>query len=283
MRVALATSADWLDLGQDGPVLREALEQAGVPHDVQVWSDEDVDWSSYDLVVLRSVWDYWDRHEEFLAWTRRVPRLANSADVVAWNTDKTYLARLAEAGVPVVPTEYVASLDSWQPPGVPFVVKPTVSAGARDTAAYVAGDEAARVHIASLVAAGRVAMVQPYVEAVDSAGETAVLAFDGEVSHVARKEAVLTVGAGVVEGLAAGMVVRPSTASDQELAVARQVLDVVRSWGHELLYARIDLLPGPVLVELEVTEPNMFLHDAPGSADRFAAAVRRWAEDPARG
>lgn len=278
MRVALATSADWLDLGQDGPVLRAALEEAGVPHDVQVWSDERVDWSSYDLVVLRSVWDYWARYDEFLAWTRRVPRLANSADVVAWNSDKAYLARLAEAGVPVVPTEYVRALDGWEPPAVPFVVKPTVSAGARDTAAYPAGARQAREHVAHLVATGRVAMVQPYVAAVDTAGETAVLAFDGEVSHVARKEAVLTVGAGVVEGLAAGMVVRPSTATEAELAVARQVLDVVRSWGHDLLYARIDLLPGPQLVELEVTEPNLFLHDAPGSAQRFAAAVRRWAQ-----
>jgi glutathione synthase/RimK-type ligase-like ATP-grasp enzyme len=278
VRVALATAADWLDLGPDGPALRAALDAAGLPHDVCVWSDEGVDWPSYDLVVLRSVWDYWERYDEFLAWTRRVPRLANSADVVAWNTDKTYLARLAEAGVPVVPTEYVTDPAGWEPPAVPFVVKPTVSAGARDTAAYPAGDPAARQHVADVVAAGKVAMVQPYVEAVDEQGETAVLVFDGEVSHVGRKQALLSLGAGVDNTLSARQVVLPGAATADELAIARQVLDVVRSWGHDLLYARIDLLPGPQLIELEVTEPNFWLADVPGAADRFAAAVRRWVE-----
>jgi len=275
VRVALATAAHLPELDQDGPLLRSALDDAGVPHDVCIWDDEGVDWSSYDLVVLRSVWDYWDRHEEFLAWTRRVPRLANSADVVAWNTDKTYLARLAQAGVPVVPTEYVTTVDGWEPPAVPFVVKPTVSAGARDTAAYAVGDTAALAHVEGLVRSGRVAMVQPYVEAVDDVGETSLLFFGDEFSHAARKDALLTVGAGVDNGLDRSCI-SPREASADELALARGVLDVVRSWGEELLYARVDLLPGPVLVELEVTEPSLFLLHAPGAAERFSAAVRRW-------
>jgi glutathione synthase/RimK-type ligase-like ATP-grasp enzyme len=278
VRVALATAAHLPVLDEDGALLQAALADAGVAHEVCVWDDEGVDWPSYDLVVIRSTWDYWDRHEEFLAWTRRVPRLANSAEVVAWNTDKTYLARLAEAGVPVVPTEYVRSAEGWTPPAVPFVVKPTVSAGARRTAAYAAGDPAARAHVTDLLDAGLVPMVQPYVEAVDVAGETAVLVFDGEVSHAARKAALLTVGAGAGDGVDSRAFVSAAEASAEELAVTHQVLDVVRSWGHELLYARVDLLPGPVVVELEVTEPSLFLRHAPGSAERFAAAVRRWAQ-----
>jgi glutathione synthase/RimK-type ligase-like ATP-grasp enzyme len=274
-RVALATASILPELDEDGPAVLAALAAEGLPADVCVWDDPAVDWAAYDLVVLRSVWDYFDRHEEFLAWTRRVPRLANSADVVAWNTDKRYLARLAEAGVPVVPTTYLTSTDGWQPPAERFVVKPTVSAGARNTAAYDGGDPSAVEHVRSLLDRGLVAMVQPYVEAVDAEGETAVLVFGGEVSHAARKSAILQPGAGVPSGVGGQSHVSPGQASDAEVALALQVVDVVRSWGHELLYARVDMLPGPVLIELEVTEPSLFLKQAPGSEAAFARAVRR--------
>jgi glutathione synthase/RimK-type ligase-like ATP-grasp enzyme len=277
VRVALATAAHLPALDDDAELLLPALVAAGIAPEVCVWDDPEVDWTAYDLVVIRSTWDYWDRQEQFVDWARSVPRLANSADVVAWNTDKSYLGRLAEAGIPVVPTTYLTTLEGWQPPAVPFVVKPTVSAGSRDTAAYAAGDVAAVQHVAGLLARGKVAMVQPYVSAVDEAGETAVLVFDGEVSHAARKAALLRVGEGVPTGVGGQSHVSPSVATAAEVALARQVVDVVRFWGDELLYARVDLLPGPVLVELEVTEPSLFLRQAEGSADRFARAVRRWA------
>ena len=275
--VALATSAAFPELDPEGPLLTAALERAGVQHEVRVWDDPDVDWGSYDLVVLRSTWDYWERREEFLAWSRSVPRLANSADVVGWNTDKHYLGRLAAAGVPVVPTTYVDDATGWHPPSGRFVVKPTVSAGARDSAAYQAGDRAAAAHVESLVARGAVAMVQPYVSEVDTAGETAVLLFDGVVSHGARKGPLLVPGHGVDDTLPGRQVIRPREPSRDELDLARAVHDVVTGWGHELLYARVDLLPGPVLLELEVTEPSLMLAHSPGAADRFAAAVSRWA------
>jgi glutathione synthase/RimK-type ligase-like ATP-grasp enzyme len=277
-RVALATAAHLPELDEDGPALLAALADEGLSVDVRVWDDPSVDWSSYDLVVLRSVWDYWDRHEEFLAWTRSVPRLANSASVIAWNTDKAYLGRLAGAGVPVVPTTYLTSLDGWTPPTTPFVVKPSVSAGARDTAAYDVGDRAAVGHVEGLLSRGKTVMVQPYQSAVDDHGETALLVFDGVVSHAVRKGALLAPGGGIgaPDDYREHITAREPT--PEEVALAEQVLSVVRGWGDELLYARVDMLPGPVLIELEVTEPSLFLRHAPGSAARFAAAVRRAAE-----
>jgi glutathione synthase/RimK-type ligase-like ATP-grasp enzyme len=274
-RVALATAASFPELDEDGPELLAALADEGLSVEVPVWDDPAVDWDAYDLVVVRTTWDYWDRHEEFLAWARSVPRLANPASVVEWNTDKAYLGRLAAEGVPVVPTTYLTSLDGWRPPAEPFVVKPTVSAGARDSAAYPAGDEAAVAHVASLLERGKVAMVQPYLSAVDTDGETAVLVFGGEVSHGARKGPVLSVGGGIDNTVVSRQLTSPRAPSTEEVALAEQVLSVVRGWGDELLYARVDLLPGPVLIELEVTEPSLFLRHAPGSAQRFARAVRR--------
>ena len=276
LRVALATCAAWPELDDDGPLLLSALADEGLDVDVRVWDDPAVDWDGYDLVVLRNTWDYWGRHDAFLAWTRRVPRLANSAAVVAWNTDKTYLRRLGDAGLPVVPTTWLAPGEAFAAPDVPFVVKPSVSAGARDTAAYAPGDPAAAAQVAGLHARGKTVMVQPYVEAVDQAGETAVLLFGGEVSHGARKSAVLTVGAGEAE--LGSWEMGPREPSLEEVALAQRVVAEAQYWGDELLYARVDLLPGPVVVELEVTEPSLFLSLAPGSAARCATAVRAWTE-----
>ena len=274
-RLALATCQSWPILDDDGPVLLEALAAEGFQVDIRSW-DSDTDWGAYDLVVIRTTWDYWDRHAEFLAWTRRVPRLANSADVVAWNTDKRYLERLGEAGIPVVPTTWVAPGDPFTAPDSPYVVKPAVSAGARDTAAYQAGDPEGPAHVARLQGSGRLVMVQPYLDEVVLAGETSVLVFDGEVSHGARKSAVLSVGEGEAELGSWEMTAR--SPSDEEAAVARRAVEVATSWGDPLLYARVDLLPGPVVLELEVTEPSLFLVHAPGSAQRYAAAVRRWVD-----
>ena len=278
MRIALATCDSWPELDADGPELRAALEAEGCTVDVHSW-DAAVDWSAFDLVVIRSTWDYWDRREQFLAWTRSVPRLVNSAQVVAWNTDKTYLRRLAEAGIPIVPTTWLDPGDVFVPPSEPFVVKPSVSAGARDTAAYEPGDDTARAHVARLHAAGKTVMVQPYVHAVDADGETAVLVFDGEFSHGARKSAVLTRGGGEPE--LGSWTMDPRAPSEVEREMAMRVVEAVKGWGDDLLYARVDLLPGPVLIELEVTEPSLFLGLAPGSAQRFARAVARRARQSA--
>lgn len=271
-RVALATCSALPDLDEDGPLLLTALLTAGLDARPAVWDDPGEEWASYDLVVVRSTWDYTLRRAEFLGWAASVPRLANPADVLAWNTDKRYLAELAGAGVPVVPTAFVAPGEHYDLPLYEHVVKPTVSAGARDTVRFAAGEDST-AHAGALLAAGRTVMVQPYQAAVDEAGETAVLSFLGVHSHAARKAAVLTPGLDDPDDVA----ITPREASAAELAVAQAALAAV-PWGEPLLYARVDLVPGPdgspVLMELEVTEPSLFLGRSAGAAERFAAAIR---------
>ena len=290
-RIALATAAEFPDLDEDGPVLRAALGLRGVVAEPVVWSDDDADWSAYDLVVVRSTWDYHLRHVEFLAWADRVAsasRLLNPAEVLAWNTDKTYLRALQEAGLPVVPTEW---LDPGDRPTLPshgeYVVKPAVSAGSKDTNRYLAGDhdELAAAHVQDLLDAGRTVMVQPYLDAVDTAGETALLFLGDAYSHAIRKGPLLTVAMEPVQGAYKEETIQVREPSGVERATAERVLDSLAGVGpaarDDLLYARVDLVPGadgePVLLELELTEPSMFLvHDgADGAvaAARFADAV----------
>jgi glutathione synthase/RimK-type ligase-like ATP-grasp enzyme len=295
-RVALATAGDVWRADTDAELTTAALRRAGLDPVPAVWDDPHIDWSAFDLVVVRSTWDYAPRRDEFVAWARRVEavsQLANRADVIAWNTDKRYLAELADAGVPVVPTRFVAAdLDTDAAAAVTaavtavadaaagsdLVVKPTVSAGAKDTRRHGTRDlREAIEHASSLASSGRGVMVQPYLDAVDASGETGMVAFRGRFSHAFRKGALLERGGGPVTGLYADEDIGPRAGTPAELALAAELLSSVQARFGELLYARVDVLPGPdgepVLLELELTEPSFFLATDPGAADRFAAAV----------
>jgi hypothetical protein len=286
-RVAFVTCAALPGLDPDDHLAVVALAARGITVEPAVWDDPAVDWAGYDLAVLRSPWDYPGRHDEFVSWAAKVPHLANPADVVAWNTDKRYLRDLAAAGIPVVATEWVPPGEAWEPPRVgEYVVKPTVSAGSRDTGRYNLTDPAQRAlavgHVERLTGSGRTAMIQPYLVAVDTAGETAVLCTPGPdgrlgYSHGIRKGPMLDGPDPGEAGLyrAEDITVRTPSAAERELA--ERVLAVVPGGPDRLLYARVDVIPGPdgepVLIELELTEPSLFLTYADGAAERLADAI----------
>jgi hypothetical protein len=282
MRVALVTCAEVAELEADDRLAVPALAARGVVAEPAVWDAGDVDWSAYDLAVLRSTWDYPRRRQQFLAWARCIPALANPADVVEWNTDKRYLSDLAQRGLPVVPTTWVAPGDVWrQPRSGMYVVKPTIGAGSLDTERYDLGDDRDRrracAHVERLHAAGRDVMVQPYLSGVDHQGETALLYIGGEYSHAVRKGPMLTQEDPGVHVLYRPEVITSQEATATEHAVAEQVLNAVPGGAQRLLYARVDLVPGadgnPVLLELELTEPSLYMGYAAGAADRFADAI----------
>jgi hypothetical protein len=230
---------------------------------------------------VRSTWDYTDRRDEFVAWADRLgERLVNPPAVLRWNTDKRYLADLDAARLPVTPTTFLE-------PGAPIVlpdgrcvVKPAVSAGSRDTASHdagTAGRAAAAAHVRRLHAAGRVALVQPYLDEVDEHGETALLYCDGAYSHAIRKGAMLQAGPAAVEGLFAPEDIRAREPRPVERSVADAVMAFVAArFGAAPLYGRVDLIGAdPVVIEVELTEPSLFFaHDEEAPA-RFAAAIRR--------
>ncbi len=272
MKVALVTCAALPDLDPDDRLALAPLAAYGIEAVAERWDDPAVDWAAYDLVVLRSPWDYPDRRDDFVAWARCVPRLVNPAHVVAWNTDKHYLADL---DVPVVPTSYVAPGETFRPPAAEFVVKPTVGVGSRDTGRYQPADhDTAAAHVARLHATGRTAMVQPYLSAVDDHGETALLYFAGRFSHAIRKGPMLDGANAEVTGLYKREQITGRVPTAAELAVGDKV---VAGLDPAVLYARVDLVPdpagSPVVLELELTEPSLFLGYSADAADRFAAAV----------
>ncbi|HYL02287.1 MAG TPA: hypothetical protein VEU54_02625 [Steroidobacteraceae bacterium] len=286
--VALVTARAARGLDEDMPPLTAALAAAGAAAHCVEWDDRQVEWARFELVVPRSAWDYAERRPEFLAWAERVARLStlvNPLPVVRWNTDKHYLGELARAGAPVVPTWYVEpGEDAGRALGEflaaqacrELVVKPAVGAGARDARRHVRADRAGILaHIEPLLAARRSVMLQPYLESVDTKGETALMYIDGRFSHAIRKGALLPAGAPSTAGLFAPEEIVPRAPGEDELAAAERILGAAPF--EKLVYARVDLLRdaagAPRLLELELTEPSFFLAHAPGSAERFAAAL----------
>jgi glutathione synthase/RimK-type ligase-like ATP-grasp enzyme len=235
-----------------------------------VWDDGALEWSQFDLVVVRSTWDYPDRRDQFLAWADSVPRILNSPSVLRWNTDKTYLTTL---GIDTISTEFLEPGDPFVAPEAPFVVKPSVGVGSIGAARYDAGDERAHEHVRRLHAAGKTVMVQPFVEAVDHAGEVALHYLGGEFSHAVRKAAMLPRGGDPGQGLFVEERISAAEPSADELGLAEQALDAVPFPREELLYSRVDLLPGPILLEVELTEPSLYLDYSEGAAERFADAI----------
>jgi hypothetical protein len=282
-RVALVGSERGLRVDPDLPLATAALRDAGHTVDLVRWDDPAVDWSAVGLAVVRSCWDYAWRLEEFLAWAADLSggatRLRNSVELLRWNTDKTYLRDLEGAGIPVVRTVWDPVRADELPDAEEWVVKPSVSAGSRDTARWSTAGEAL-AHAASLTGAGRTAMVQPYLARVDDEGETAMLFIGGSFSHAVRKGPLLKRGEGVRQDRDSRGDLRPVTPTEAQRAVAESVFAAVPDLvgaGSSPLYARIDLVDdaagGPVVLELELTEPSLFLPQAPGGADALVRAV----------
>lgn len=263
----------------DQPALTEALRSRGADVRVLAWDDEAVDWSWADVVVIRSTWNYLHRRDDFVAWAERVSRIAplhNPAAIIRDNTDKIYLARLAEQGIPTVPTVWLdrgsdasdavarASALGWRD----VVIKPRISAGSFQTQRFMVGDEASSSEAQSFLReqlSQRAMMVQPYQTHVDDSGERAIVVIDGEPLFAARKSPRFA--SGPLE-ISAALPIEPD-----ELALARHIL----AGFERLLYARVDLVRGedgrPRLMELELTEPYLMLDRDPSALGCFAAAI----------
>ncbi|HEX5593340.1 MAG TPA: hypothetical protein VFX35_08335 [Solirubrobacterales bacterium] len=277
-QIAIATCASYDREMVDDELLADALRKRGCEARAIVWDDPEIDWNAFDLCLIRSTWDYHDKHREFLDWARRVEaecRVRNSAATVIWNSNKRYLQAFDARGICTVPTVWVprdSPLDleqilagtGWQE----AVVKPVVDLGARNLQRVRAGEGSSALES---ILQHHDAMVQPFLPSLEEQGELSLIYVGGELTHAVRKRPAA--GDFRVQSIWGGTVAREEpTAAERELAQA-----AMETFKKPPLYARVDLVTGsdsaPCLIELELIEPNLYLTHHPPAADALAEAA----------
>ncbi|WP_044510432.1 RimK family alpha-L-glutamate ligase [Hymenobacter sp. DG25B] len=286
MHLALVTCASKAhyaaDTVEDEDLLLERdLRARGHQVSVVVWSDETVAWGQYEAVVLKSPWDYFDRVAEFYQWLNRLEAegipLLNPVATVRWNADKRYLLEMQEAGVPIVPTRWLARGTQFQP-GTLFaglqteqlIVKPAVSGGAKNTFSLTpvqAMEQAA--HLTALLAEEDF-LAQPFLPEIQTGGEWSLIYLGGRYSHCVLK--LPKSGDFRVQHYLGGSIA-PTTPP----AAVQQAADaIMQRFGAGCLYARVDgvVVNGEfLLMELELIEPFLYLDSASGSWTRYEQAL----------
>lgn len=274
MDVAIATCRVLPEPDPDQELLSETFARAGIEARMLAWDDPSARFEDARVTVIRSTWNYLHRVDDFVAWAERVgPRLANPPAIVRWNSHKGYLLDLASRGIAIVPTVIVPrgterrladvlALEGWDD----AVVKPAVSAGSFGTL-RVSRASPSEERFAELVRE-RDMMVQPYVKSVEAYGERSLIMVGGEITHAIRKSPRF---AGHHESVTSV----PFT--EEEHAFASRVLALAKERG-PLTYGRVDMARDdrgtPMLMELEVIEPSLFLRQHPPAAAKLVDAVR---------
>ena len=282
-RIAFATCADLPSIQPDDDHLAATLAQLGIEPVSCIWNDPAVDWSKFEAVLIRTIWDYFKYPRDFMAWLDRLDRLnvptVNDSGVLRWNSDKRYLLELARFHVATIPTQLtgVAGLPGLLEaiPTQQVVIKPTISGGAWQTLCGRV-DEPSFMRAVSVLPAELDYLVQPFVPEIVSAGEWSLLYFAGEFSHAVIKHPAA--GDYRVQSEHGG-----STAAAQPdpavLGAAAHALAAVTSLGYAApAYARVDgvMREGRfLLMELELIEPFLFLAGQPAAAERLAGEVVR--------
>jgi glutathione synthase/RimK-type ligase-like ATP-grasp enzyme len=258
-------------------VLAEALERRGFRVDPALWNGPFEAFAGARAVVIRSTWDYHQALGEYRGWLDRLDatRVFNAPDLVRWNLDKAYLTELAARGAPVprctiVEADAALVADALERMSLTHaVIKPTVGASGVGVERVARGREVEALDRVCAVTRSPRLLVQELVPEV-AAGEIAGVFFAGAFSHGLRR--VPAAGEFRVNSQYGGRM----EAAELDDATIDAMSRVLGSLPSEPLYARIDGVRRDgrfVLMEVEVNEPGLGLHLAPGAGDRFADAL----------
>lgn len=296
--VTLVTSEAFPNLDSDEAGLPDALRERGIEPRIAIWNDSDVDWSQAGTVVIRSVRDYAPNRQQFIEWSKTVPRLLNPAHVMEWNTDKHYLQDLAKLGMPTINTIWLEPSDNLTrhqvhtrfPAFGDFVVKPAISSGGRGTGRYTSTDAKSRMNAINdamhHLERGRTVMVQRYHQEVDQSGEISLIYLNGLPSYMVKKEPMLHPR------------FRAGDSLQEEIAHSKQATEDEWRWGErirlalhkyikqksgrdeQLLFNRVDIVRGGpndeeefFVMEISLIDGSLYLSADEQNLEQFADAI----------
>ena len=264
-------------------ILSSVLDQLGISHEIQVWSNPEVDWSSFSCLLIKSPWDYFDYYPEFLNWLEQIKRLGipvwNDIDTIKWNSSKNYLLEIESDGFPVISGMV---LPKGSKPDLELilekieseilVVKPLVSGGAKNTLKIPVRDWAKQEEKVNQLVQNEDFLVQPFVQEVAEVGEYSLIFFNCQFSHAVLKTPAKSDFR--VQHYYGGTIqeIQPKSAM---LTAAQKLMD---KYGSNTLYGRVDGVEiGRVfhVMELELIEPYLFLGLSEKAIPNYKAALMK--------
>ncbi|AMQ57323.1 ATP-grasp domain-containing protein [Algoriphagus sanaruensis] len=264
-------------------ILSGILTELEIPHEIQAWSDPNVDWSSFSHLLIKSTWDYFDYYPEFHAWIERIKALGipvlNDLETIRWNSSKEYLLQIEAQGFPTIAG---VILEKGQEPSLEkiqekvksdvLVVKPVVSGGAKNTLKIPVSEWEKYADQVNKLVKEEAFLAQPFVKEVAEVGEYSLIFFNEQFSHAVLKTPaksdfrVQHYFGGTIQ------VIQP----DADLLNAAQKL--IDAFGKGTLYGRVDgvIINGVFhLMELELIEPYLFLGLTDQAIPNYSRAIQK--------
>ena len=264
-------------------LLKSALENQGLTVDITYWNNPSYDWSKTRSLIFRTIWDYFERFDEFLLWLEEVrhkTQLINSYELVKWNIDKHYLKELSEKGIQIVPTYFAKKnskitlaeiIESQQWKDV--VIKPAISASAYKTFKILEETVNSNEKLFNDLLNQRDMLVQPYINTIEKFGEASLIVIDGKFTHAILKKA--KPGDFRVQDDFGGTV-HDYVPTKKEIGFAEMIIEKCKA---KPLYGRVDIVwdqeKNIYLSELEIIEPELWLRNHPKSAESIAEAIKK--------
>jgi len=264
-------------------LLKSAFESQGLKVDITYWDNPSYEWQQTKSVLFRTVWDYFERFDEFWEFLEKVKtktRLINSYELIKWNIDKHYLKDMSSWGIETVPTYFadkgcnmklheIAKRNQWKD----LVIKPAISASAFKTYKILANEIQANEKLFNSLVQERNMLVQPYFETITQLGEASLMVFDGKFTHAILKKA--QPGDFRVQDDFGGTV-HNYIPTKAEINFAEKVFETCKT---KPVYGRVDIVwdndKNYYLSELEIIEPELWIRNYPKCAERIAEAVNK--------
>ena len=264
-------------------LLKSAFEAQGLKVDITYWDNPSYEWQQTKSVLFRTVWDYFERFDEFWEWLEQVKtktRLINSYELIKWNIDKHYLRDLKNNDIQVVPTYFadrgnnislqeIANLNDWKH----IVIKPAISASAFNTYKIINDEIEQKEQLFHELLQTHDMLVQPFFPTISELGEASLMVFGGKFTHAILKKA--KAGDFRVQDDFGGTV-HDYNPTQEEIKFAEKVFQSCTSLP---IYGRVDIVWDSnkhiYLSELEIIEPELWIRNRPESANKIAEAVNK--------
>jgi len=280
MKIALLTCEKLPDLNPEDQKLIPELEKYNITAKAVIWDDKTINWSDFDYLIFRNIWDYFEKETEFNIWLEQIEKLGiktlNTIDVIKQNKHKFYLREMEKQGISILPTIFIEKTNNLQLESIipnhwkKAVIKPAFSAGSYLTEVFEVSDIQKINEEYKNIASEKELLLQEFMPQIQTLGETSFIFFNKKFSHAVNKKPVE--GDFRVQSLFGGKynLVEPS----QELIEKAQ--KVVNTFQDKLLYARVDgiVIDNELyLMEIECIEPDLYFDLSEGSLERFVASI----------